>query len=97
MNTHFAQWFVVALVVAGSASYATWTLLPAALRRGLATALLTLPLPSPIAARMRAAATSASSCGCSGCDRNPLPGTASERATTGVVAQPIRLHRRLPS
>ena len=97
MNTHVAaQWLVVALVVAGSATYATWTLLPASLRRALAAAMLRLPLPAPIAVRMRAAAASASSCGCSGCDRNPLPRPAGERATT-VVAQPIRLHRRLPS
>ena len=96
MNTHLtAQWLAVALVVAGSAIYATWTLLPASLRRVLAAAALKLPLPAAIAARMRAVATSTSSCGCSGCDRNPLAGAGAEPAKT-TAAQPIKLHRRLP-
>jgi hypothetical protein len=96
MTTHLtAQWLAVALVVTGSAMYATWTLMPMSLRRGLAGVLLKLPLPASIATRVRAVATSASSCGCSGCDRNPLAGADAESRTTSAV-QPIKLHRRLP-
>jgi hypothetical protein len=96
MTTHLtAQWLAVALVVAGSAMYATWTLLPASLRRGLAGVLLKLPLPASIATRMRAVATSASSCGCSGCDRNPLAHAGAD-SRTAAAPQPITLHRRLP-
>jgi hypothetical protein len=96
MNTHLtAQWLAVALVVAGSAAYATWTLLPASLRRVVAAAALKLPLPATVAARMRAVATRASSCGCSGCDRNPLAGADAGTGKT-TAAQPIKLHRRLP-
>ena len=89
-----AQWLVVALVVVASTAYATWTLMPAALRRGLAAVLLKLPLPATIASRLRAVATSASSCGCSGCDRNPLPRTSPD--PKAADARPITLHRRLP-
>ena len=89
-----AQWLVVALVVAASAMYATWTLMPASLRRGCAAALLRLPLPAAIASSMRAVATSASSCGCSGCDRNPLPRNGAD--PKAASARPITLHRRLP-
>ena len=96
MNTHLtAQWLAVALVVAGSAMYATWTLLPASLRRVLAAAALKLPLPAAIAARMRTVATRASSCGCRGCERNPLAGADGDSGKT-TAAQPIKLHRRLP-
>ena len=95
MTTHVtAQWLVVALVVVASTVYATWTLMPATLRRQLAAALLKLPLPAAVASRLRAVATSASSCGCSGCDRNPLPRTGADPKAAG--ARPITLHRRLP-
>ena len=86
------QWLVVGAVVFGSALYATWTVMPAALRRAFAAAALKLPLPEWLARRLRAHATRASSCGCSGCDRNPLP--RGEQAS--VAARPITLHRRLP-
>ena len=89
-----AQWLVVALVVVASTVYATWTLMPATLRRQLAAALLKLPLPAAVASRLRAVATSASSCGCSGCDRNPLARAEADSKTAAV--RPITLHRRLP-
>ena len=95
MNTHItAQWLVVALVVAASATYAAWALIPASLRRGIAGVLLKLPLPAPLAARMRAVATSTSSCGCSGCDRNPL--ARADADSEFAATKPIILHRRLP-
>ena len=88
------QWVVVAVVVAISMVSAVWTLMPAALRRRLATALLALPLPRRVAARLRVHATTASSCGCSGCDRNP---SADARASAAApTVQAITLHRRLP-
>ena len=96
MNTHVtAQWLAVAIVVAGSAMYAAWTLMPASLRRGIAGVLLKLPLPTAIATRMRAVAANTSSCGCSGCDRNPLAKIDTESKKTATT-QPITLHRRLP-
>jgi hypothetical protein len=90
-----AQWIVVAVVVFASAIYAAWTLMPASLRRLVATALLALPLPAAIAARLRDRAGDDSSCGCSGCDRNLLsrPGAG---ATAASAARPITLHRRTP-
>jgi len=96
MTTHLtAQWLAVAFVVAGSAMYATWTLMPMSLRRGLVGALLKLPLPASIATRMRAVAIDASSCGCSGCDRNPLAHADAGSKKT-AAPQPITLHRRMP-
>ena len=88
------QWTVAGAVVVGSAIYAVWTLMPSALRRALATALLGLPLPGAIAARLRLHAASASSCGCTGCDRNPLAEPAAGAAPSTV--RPITLHRRMP-
>ena len=87
-----AQWLVVAVVVAACAVYATWTLLPASLRRTVAAAALNVPLPAPIAKRVRRMATSAPSCGCSGCDQ----GTPAQRDDEASAARPITLHRRLP-
>jgi hypothetical protein len=90
-----AQWIVVGVVVFASAIYAVWTLAPASLRRLLATAMLRLPLPAAFAARMRRHASDVSSCGCSGCDRNPLSNS-DAGTTAGNVVRPITLHRRTP-
>ena len=73
------QWIVVGVVVAISAAYALWTLMPAALRRALAAASLRLPLPGPIARRMRARAEAPSCGGCSGCSHNPLATAAGQQ------------------
>jgi hypothetical protein len=89
-----AQSAIVAVVVLASAVYAAWTLMPASLRRTFATAALKLPLPAMIAARIRAHAANASSCGCSGCDRNPLSTKSTEAAAT-AAARPITIHRRI--
>jgi hypothetical protein len=89
------QWTVVAVVVVVSAISAAWTLMPAALRRVLAAALLRLPLPRAVAARLRRQLATASSRGCSGCDRNSL----AEAGTSAAPAPPVRpitLHRRMP-
>ncbi len=65
------QIVIVALLVAGCAAFAAWTLMPAVARRALAIALLQLPLPAFATARLRRAATASSGCGCDGCDHAP--------------------------
>ena len=65
------QMLIVMLLVAGCSVFAAWTLMPAAARRMVATALLRLPLPEFAAARMRRAATKTAGCGCDGCDHAP--------------------------
>ncbi|HEY2190569.1 MAG TPA: DUF6587 family protein [Caldimonas sp.] len=94
MNAMNAQWAIVAVVVLASAVYAAWTLMPASLRRVLATAALKLPLPAVLATRIRSQAANASSCGCSGCDRNSLATKRAETATP-AAARPITIHRRV--
>jgi hypothetical protein len=90
-----AQWVIVGLVVGVSAICVAWTLMPASLRRVLATLSLRLALPPAIAARMRAHAAGASSCGCSGCDRNESAASDASTATT-LAVRPIALHRTMP-
>jgi hypothetical protein len=83
-----AQSLIVALLVLGSFAYASWTLMPAALRRRLAGALLGWPGLRGQAWLQRAARP-AGGCGCDGCDSAPLKASADG-------AQPIRIVRRLP-
>lgn len=90
-----AQWVVVAVVVLVSAIYATWTLMPASLRRAFAAASLRLALPRAVEAWMRTHAETTSSCACSGCDRNSPAGSGAT-ATPPATVRPITLHRRLP-
>jgi hypothetical protein len=80
---------VVALVL-GSLCYAGWTLMPAALRRTLALALLKWPLPEAVALRLRKAAQGASGCGCDGCDHAPAKKAAAD------AAKPLIFHPRVP-
>jgi hypothetical protein len=82
------QTSIVALLVLGCALYATWTLMPAAVRRVLAQRMLRMPLPGPVATRLRRHAQAAGGCACDGCDHAPPPRDASQ-------PQPIRLHRRV--
>ena len=65
------QDLIVALLVLGCASYAAWTLMPAAARRTLAGALLKLPLPAGFERKMRLATVATSGCGCDSCDHAP--------------------------
>ena len=77
------QILIVALLVVGCSVYAAWTLMPAAARRTIAAALLKLPLPETLAARMRRAATVSSGCGCDGCDHAPAkPAPAAPQVVT---------------
>ena len=82
------QSLVVALLVAGCAVYAAWTLMPAGSRRAIALALLKLPLPGGLAAFMRRHSVEPSGCGCDGCDKSVL------KAAPPAV-QTITFHRPL--
>ena len=86
------QSVAVALIVGACLVYAVWALMPAAARRALAGALLRLPLPAPLAARLVKMANAAVGCGCDGCDRAPdvSPALAASRR----AEQPIRFHPR---
>ena len=81
------QSVAVALIVGACLLYAVWTLMPAVARRTLAGALLRLPLPPPLAARLKKTVAAASGCGCDGCDKS-MPKPAAR------VAQPISFHPR---
>jgi hypothetical protein len=62
------QAWLTALIVVACAAYVGWTLLlPAALRRRLATALLRRRWPAAIQRRLQAAAKASSGSGCDGC------------------------------
>jgi len=83
---HLLQNLIVALLVAGCAVYAAWTLMPATARRGIATSLLKLPLPAALELKMRRAATVSSGCGCDGCDHAPAK-------TARAAPQVVTFHR----
>jgi len=86
------QTVVAFCLVAGCAGYATWTLLPAAARRGIAVALLKRPLPA-FAVRFLQRHAQASGCGCDGCDRNVAPSPAADRSSSAQGA-PLVFHPR---
>ena len=83
------QTAVVALIVGACLAYAVWALMPSAARSALAGALLRLPLPASLAARLAKTANAASGCGCDGCDRAPVATAAEVPKRT---EQPIRFH-----
>ncbi|MGY4831441.1 hypothetical protein ACVNIS_22915 [Sphaerotilaceae bacterium SBD11-9] len=83
------QDLIVALIVTGCTAYAVWVLMPAALRRGVATRLQHGRWPAPVAAFLRRHAQAPSGCGCDGCDAKPaIP--AGPAGTTHT----IQIHRR---
>ncbi len=82
------QILIVALLVGGCSTYAAWTLMPAAVRRAIASTLLKLPLPESFAAKMRKAASVRSGCGCDGCDHAPA------KAAAPKAQQVITFHPR---
>ena len=89
------QSIIVALLVLGCSARAVWTLMPAAARRVLASAMLRWPLPEPLAARLRVSAQPASGCasGCASCDH------AAPKSTPGSspgAPQKITFHARKP-
>ncbi len=83
------QTLIVTLLVVGCIVYAAWALMPAALRRPLAAALLGLPLPGRLRRTVEAAARQkAGGCGCDGCDRAAKP------PARPATVQPLTFHRR---
>jgi hypothetical protein len=91
MNAHL-QPMIVALLVPLCTLYAAWKLMPAAVRRPIAAALLRLPhLPHSLDAALRRAAKASSGCGCDGCDQaEKKPAAAAAGAPSR--AQPITFH-----
>ena len=63
------QHLIVFLLVAGCSVYALWTVLPVAARRFIAKQLVQLPFGSAWRTRFQKAASAASGCDCSGCDK----------------------------
>jgi ferrous iron transport protein B len=84
------QYLVVALLVTGCTVYASWTLMPAGLRRRSATALAVFGWPRPVARWL--AKQAAPVAGCAGCERSTI---AMPKASAGAPA-PIIFHRRPP-
>ena len=91
------QSLIVTLLVLGCSARAAWTLMPAAARRSLATAMLRWPLPEPLAARLRANAQPASGCasGCASCD-HAAPKAALGPGPNLGAPQKIIFHPRKP-
>jgi hypothetical protein len=89
------QWLVVAVLVAGCAMYAAWTLVPAAARRRVATAAMDRHWPFERFWRRHAQAPSG--CGCDGCDAASLAPRAGGDAPAGRgtgETRPITFHPR---
>ena len=89
------QSIIVTLLVLGCSARAAWTLMPAAARRALATAMLRWPLPGGLAARLRANAQAASGCAsdCASCDH---AAPKSKSGSSPGVPQKITFHPRKP-
>jgi hypothetical protein len=78
------QGLLTALIVAGCAVYVAWALLlPAALRRRVATALLKRRWPTAVRRWLQAAARVPAACDCDGCDAAP------GKATVPPGVQPV--------
>jgi hypothetical protein len=86
------QYLVVAFVVISCTLYASWALMPAALRRRSATALAALPWPGAVARWLARQAAPGTGSGCDGCARSTL---AIPKASAGA-STPITFHRRAP-
>jgi len=86
------QYLVVALIVLGCAVYASWTLMPAALRRRSAMALAAWPWPRAVAQWLARQAAPGTGSGCDGCARSTL----AQPKTSAGAPTPITFHRRPP-
>ena len=86
------QSLVATLLVVGCAVFATWTLLGAGGRRGIARALLKRSLPGPAARFFRRHAAASAGSGCGSCERNA---DAMEKAgRPPAQGAPLVFHRR---
>jgi len=79
------QSVVVGLIVVVCATYAAWTLMPSAARRGVATLVLKLALPDRLARPFRKTLSTAGGCG--GCD-------SCGDAAAAAKIKPVTFHRR---
>ena len=71
-----AQTLIVGLIVACSAAYVLWALLlPAAVQRRVARALLRRRWPAVITVRLQALSQAQAPCSCEGCDARAPQGT----------------------
>ena len=86
------QTAAVALIVGACLVYAVWALMPGAVRRSMAGALLRLPLPATLARRFTRVARAASGCGCDGCDRGPATAAAPRRGEQTIRFHPSARH-----
>lgn len=77
------QALIVTLLVLACTAYAAWSLMPALLRRKLATQLMRLPLPAPLTRRMSRGLANSGGCACNGCDAARPP----------VAAAPVHFQR----
>ena len=92
------QSVVVAVAVAVSAVYASWTLMPQAAQRALARTLLRAPLPAGMRRRLERLSVASGGCGCSGCDQAAAPKLPGDTAMGEAEAnyQPLVFHARKP-
>lgn len=88
------QSLTVALLVVLSFAYAAWTLMPQALRAGLARGRLRLPIPGWVRQRVVAASSVSVGCGCDGCHKAPASVAKAASPTKPVQAQPLVFHPR---
>jgi len=90
------QSFIVWVLVAGSFTYAAWSLMPQAARRALAKGLLRWPLPRSLAKFLQQAAQAQAGCNCSGCDRAPsnIKKADKRSAAEAATTQPLVFHPR---
>ena len=86
------QTLVALVLVVACAAYATWTLLPARGRRGIAKALLKRPLPGPLARFFGRHATATTGSGCGSCEHNPA--AAPQAGQPPAEGAPLVFHRR---
>ena len=93
------QSLLVTVLVAGCVFYAAWSLMPRALKRAIAVALLKRPLPQMLAVKLRGVATKTSGCDCTGCDKGSANGSVKQSARGSSSRLPASLqvvtfHRR---
>ena len=83
------QALMVASLVAACFGYSAWALMPAMLRRKLATVLTRMPWVGQVPAVVRAAKGPVG-CGCDGCDRSTLAKSPEDAAANVIRIVPRR-------